>query len=223
LTRHGYDGFNGLETSVHAEQAEVQTAFSEGAESSDIAFTAEEAALQRTSLVAERLGVLWAPPSIRALVQEALNTVTCEGETILVTLPVDHRIGTDIESGMLGITVLGSALIVLILCFLYFFHLRSAIKASSPVFLIGTVIGLLMLFISGSLLTRNSPNNVTCSGGWWMLNLGFIMTFGPLFAKCWRIYKIFMRKEMTVVRITDLNLMTRFGVLLLFEIVSLLI
>jgi hypothetical protein len=91
-------------------------------------------------------------------------------------------------------------LIGLILCFLYFFHLRSAIKASSPVFLLGTVIGLLMLFISGALLARDEPTNATCAGGWWILNIGFYMTFGPLFAKSWRIYKIFMRKEMTVVR-----------------------
>jgi hypothetical protein len=32
--------------------------------------------------------------------------------------------------------------------------------------------------------------------------MGFFLTFAPLFAKCWRIYKIFMRKEMTVIRIT---------------------
>jgi hypothetical protein len=35
-----------------------------------------------------------------------------------------------------------------------------------------------------------------------------------------RIYKIFMRKEMTVVRLTDLSLMTRLSLGLGFEIVS---
>jgi hypothetical protein len=53
------------------------------------------------------------------------------------------------------------------------------------VFLLGTVVGLLMLFISASLLGRDEPTNASCSSGWWMVNVGFYMTFGPLFAKSW--------------------------------------
>jgi hypothetical protein len=143
------------------------------------------ASLARTSLVAEQLGALWSPPAIRSLIQAKLKTVTCEGETILVTLPIDHRIGIPLESALLGITILGICLIALMLCFIYFFHLRSAIKASSPLFLGGSILGMLMLFVSGTLLARDEPTQTLCTGGWWMVNIGFYLTFGPLFAKSW--------------------------------------
>jgi heme/copper-type cytochrome/quinol oxidase subunit 4 len=153
--------------------------------SSDTSESSASATLARTSLVAEQLGALWAPPYVRAIIQAKLKTVTCEGETILVTLPIDHRIGITVQSAMIGISVLGICLIALILCFLYFFHLRSAIKASSPIFLAGTIIGMLLLFMSGSLLARDEPTDTLCTGGWWMANIGFYLTFGPLFAKSW--------------------------------------
>jgi hypothetical protein len=73
----------------------------------------------------------------------------------------------------------------------------------------------------GALLTRNDPSDTSCAGGWWLVNIGFFLTFGPLFAKCWRIYKIFMRKEMTVVKLTDLNLFARLGVMLAIELILL--
>lgn len=164
---------------------------------------------RRESQVTKQLELtLPAPPPSPFAVDKK---VTCDGDTILVTLPVDHRIGVETESAALGVTIFGVVCIALILCFLYFFHLRSTIKASSPLFLLATITGLACLFISGGLLARDAPTNSTCSSGWWMLNVGFFMAFGPLFAKTWRIYKIFLRKEMTVVKITDASLMLRLG------------
>jgi heme/copper-type cytochrome/quinol oxidase subunit 4 len=186
----------------------------------DSALTADDSNLIHTSSVAQELGALWNPSWLRTIVLERLQAVTCEGETILVTLPVDHRIGSDLQAATLGVTILGATMIALILCFLYFFHLRSAIKASSPLFLLATIAGMLLMFISGSLLTHNDPTDTSCNSGWWLLNIGFHMTFGPLFAKCWRIYKIFMRKEMTVIRLTDANLFARLAILIAAELVS---
>jgi heme/copper-type cytochrome/quinol oxidase subunit 4 len=213
------------QTSVNAEAAaflEVGS-FTSAADDATLAATAASSAaasLARTSTVAEGLGVLWMPPAIRAAAQRRLQAVTCEDETILVTLPVDHRITQPIESAALAITILGACVVALILCFLYFFHLRSAIKASSPLFLLATLTGILFMFISGALLTKEYPTDITCGSGWWLANLGFTLTFGPLFVKCWRIYKIFMRKEMTVVRLTDANLFFRLFMGLAAEIVS---
>ena len=47
------------------------------------------------------------------------------------------------------------------------------------------------------------------------------MLFGALFAKTWRISQIFMRKEMSVVRITDGNLAGRLAFGLALELVFL--
>jgi heme/copper-type cytochrome/quinol oxidase subunit 4 len=207
-----------IETSVNAEAAAL---LGDYVTDDEAALTvASDAALVKTSQVAESMGIMWYPPEVRALAQRRLQAVTCDGETILVTLPVDHRISANIESAALAITILGAFIVCLILCFLYFFHLRSAIKASSPLFLLATLTGLLMLFISGTFLMHASPTDVSCGAGWWLANLGFTLTFGPLFVKCWRIYKIFMRKEMTVVRLTDANLFIRLSIALAIEIVS---
>jgi hypothetical protein len=88
-----------IETSVNAEAA----AFLDSSEASSIEETSDDLTLTRSSLIAEGLGVLWSPPAIRAIVQARLKQVTCDGETILVTLPIDHRIGTTAESLALGI------------------------------------------------------------------------------------------------------------------------
>jgi ABC-type phosphate transport system substrate-binding protein len=184
---HQHECINGVlsccpqtETSTAAEAATFL-----GTTVTDSAVSTEASELARRSQVAEALGALWQPPDVRAIMQARLQSVTCDGETILVTLPIDHRIGLEVQNGALGVSVIGACLIVLILCFLYFFHLRSAIKASSPVFLIATVVGMLFLFISGALLTQNDPSNHTCESGWWLLNVGFFLTFSPLFAKTW--------------------------------------
>jgi heme/copper-type cytochrome/quinol oxidase subunit 4 len=208
-----------IETSINAEAAELLGEFV--SDDTDVSVTiSADATLVKTSQVAEEMGVMWFPPDVRTLVHKKLQTVTCDGETILVTLPVDHRVSDEVQNAALAITILGACVVGLILCFLYFFHLRSAIKASSPVFLLATLSGLLMLFISGTFLMRSSPTNLSCSSGWWLVNIGFTLTFGPLFVKCWRIYKIFMRKEMTVIKLTDLNLFTRLAFALIAEIVS---
>jgi hypothetical protein len=87
-----------IETSLKAEAA----AFLSSSSSETVEIDDTSSAIARTSLVAENLGALWAPPGIRALVQARLNQVTCDGETILITLPVDHRLGTAAESSALG-------------------------------------------------------------------------------------------------------------------------
>lgn len=63
----------------------------------------------------DNTGALWAPLAIRVLVAEKLVSITCEGETILITLPVDHRIGTDIQAGMLAVTILGACVRIIII------------------------------------------------------------------------------------------------------------
>jgi hypothetical protein len=177
------------QTSTTAESA-IGAFTSDNADlAADSSASSISSSLQRSSVIAEQLGALWALPYQRALVQARLNSVTCNGETILVTLPIDHRISTEVESTMLGISILGVCIIILILCFIYFFHLRSAIKASSPIFLIATIIGMLFLFTSGPLLTRSIPTSRFCESGWWMMNIGFYLTFGPLFAKAWYVLK----------------------------------
>jgi hypothetical protein len=137
-----------------------------------------------------------------------------------VTLPVPHKLSSEFQYAALAISIIGLVVIALVLCFLYFFHLRTAIKASSPLFLLATLSGLILLFVGGIFLSQSTPTDTSCRAAWWTINLGFFTTFAPLFAKCWRIYKIFMRKEMTIIRITDSKLGTRMAIALAIELVT---
>jgi hypothetical protein len=71
--------------------------------------------LARLTTIAEAMGVLWFPPQYRSINQRKLNAVSCGGEVILVTLPVDHRIGSAVEASTLAITIIGCCIIFLLL------------------------------------------------------------------------------------------------------------
>src|SRR4051794_14999555 len=102
------------------------------------------------------------------------------------------------------------------------------------------------MFISGYFFSRPDPSDEICGAAFWYSlswfrglyhvvyrtsMFGFSITFAPLFAKAWRIYKvpkrittkfavqIFMRTKMTVVKISDFNLAGRVAAYLLLELV----
>lgn len=52
-----------------------------------------------------------------------------------------------------------------------------------------------------------------------MLNVGLMLVFAPLFAKTWRIYRIFGRKKLSVVQISNRKLMLLVAALLSIEVV----
>jgi heme/copper-type cytochrome/quinol oxidase subunit 4 len=138
-----------IETSEQANRGASLPDYIDDATDIALSLVTSSEATGQSSQVALDIGAAWSPPYIRDIVYTKLNFITCDGETILITLPIDHRIGTDVEAGTLGVTILGACAIFLILCFLYFFHLRTAIKASSPFFLLATVFGMLFLFTAG--------------------------------------------------------------------------
>ena len=53
----------------------------------------------------------------------------------------------------------------------------------------------------------------------WLGSLGFTLTFAPLFMKTWRIYRIFDRKALNVVKISNRKLNGLIGVLVACDVV----
>ena len=143
------------------------------------------------------------------------------GETILVTLPTPTKIAAGVAYTSDGIGGAGIALCGLTSVFIWYFRRRTAIRSSSPVFLFVMVLGLAMLFLSGIFFSYANPTDESCGAAFWLLDLGFYLTFAPLFAKSWRIYKIFMRTQMSVLKITDAMLLGRLGAGLVLELVLL--
>lgn len=64
-------------------------------------------------------------------------------------------------------------------------------------------------------------NDTTCTTRVWVDSLGFSLLFGPLFAKMYRISRIFSDRVVKVVKITDADLAETIGALLLLDMVVL--
>jgi gamma-aminobutyric acid type B receptor len=107
--------------------------------------------------------------------------------------------------------------VALFICVLAY-RRNPVISHSSSLFLSYILIGTL---ISYSSIFTISPNNVsvaTCTLAPLLLGIGFIMTFGSLFAKVWRIWSLYNNKSLTVNNITDAKLTIITAVLVAIEI-----
>ena len=156
--------------------------------------------------VAPSIGVSWFPPAIREPLLTQLNYVTCDGETMLITLPVNAVMPSAVTSTVTAITAIGFTFCGLTLAFVYTFHRRTAVRTAAPYFLVGellqpcsaercfaaTVGGLCLMYLAGYFLAQPLPTDAQCSAAVWTGVLGLSFTFAPLFGKAWRIYKIFM-------------------------------
>lgn len=98
------------------------------------------------------------------------------------------------------------------------------------------LVGVVLMFVAAFFLSFQYPTNASCGIMFWFANNGVFFTFAyawclccvltscdrPLFGKTWRVYKIFMRSQMTVIKITDAGLAVRIGAIWLLDLVSLL-
>ncbi|KAK0180917.1 hypothetical protein PV327_003247 [Microctonus hyperodae] len=57
------------------------------------------------------------------------------------------------------------------------------------------------------------PNVITCTIRVWLREIGFSLTYGALMLKTWRISVIFRVKSAKAVKITDMNLLKRLGII----------
>ena len=92
------------------------------------------------------------------------------------------------------------------------------IKASSVPFmqiiLFGSLVGYASLFTGGH-------HSTACTVSPALLTLSFALTFGSLFARTYRLFKIFLSRKLQFRTITDRDLFGMLGYLVLFEVASL--
>jgi len=104
----------------------------------------------------------------------------------------------------LGVTVL---FLILVLAL----HSNKVIRYSSPLFLsimaIGAIIALVSIFFLGT------TTDATCVLREWFFGFGYVMLFGALFAKTFRIYKLFANSEYKVIAIYNWQLLVAVFVL----------
>ena len=160
-------------------------------------------------------------PAIRSfIVDRRLNTATCDGLTILITLPIVWSVPAAATAFAIAMAALIVAACLITIGSLYKYRQHPSIRGASPIFLAQVAVGLALL--GGSLVAWASPvTESSCLAFQWLVDLGFTLAFAPLFAKTWRIYQIFSAKKIKVVKITNGRLVWAVLAMLAFELVVL--
>ncbi|XP_071513785.1 uncharacterized protein [Panulirus ornatus] len=86
------------------------------------------------------------------------------------------------------------------------------VRAASPALLRIIILGAFFIY-STTLVLYPIPTLVTCSLRVWLREIGFSLAYGALMLKTWRISVIFRVRSAKAVKITDLDLMKRLGVI----------
>jgi hypothetical protein len=64
-----------------------------------------------------------------------------------------------------------------------------------------------------------APSKSSCSSFLWLVNLGFMLLFCSLFAKTWRVYRIFSGAHLKVVKISNIKLLILTAAVVAFDII----
>ena len=159
-------------------------------------------------------------PFLLSALTEALDSVTSGGETLLVTLPIVWTLSTSVRWSGFIIALLGGCCTLVTLVVFVRYCRDARLRASSPLIMAISLVGIVCLYM-GVVSLVISPSPHSCSALGWLLQLGYTLTFAPLLAKAFRIYRIFGRKRLRVLRITDRQLLTFIALMLAVDAVLL--
>lgn len=124
------------------------------------------------------------------------------------------KVSEQVLAGVAGFLILVS--LVLIGFIIIFRHNKMLISAS-PLFLSTILVGSIMLY--GSYFTWVlEARTATCYLRFWLIGVGFVVMFGALFAKTWRIMRIFTTTDLRIFQITNTNLIAVLGILVGIEV-----
>jgi hypothetical protein len=135
----------------------------------------------------------------------------------------DRQVGEPVEIAVIVLTTLGLCISLLLFVPLIIYWNHPIIVAAAPTFLSSILVGTLLLYLSNYASLLNIKTVASCHIGSWLLSLGFIITFGSLFAKSWRVWRLYHNKSMSVIKISDLQVMSILGVFIGIMIVLLII
>jgi phosphate transport system substrate-binding protein len=143
--------------------------------------------------------------NIESAIIDALNNVTCDGTTMLITLPVVWSLTSAASGFGIAMSVIGLIGILGLLILVAVYRNHPVMRSASPWFVFTSLSGVGLMLISLFFWVSNATV-ANCNAFSWCINLGFMLTFAPLFAKTWRIYRIFGRKKLSVIKISNRKL-----------------
>ena len=157
-------------------------------------------------------------PAVQAAYLAALDSVTCDGTTLLITLPTDWSLTSAIAIFVQLLSAMGLIGCAVAAVLVWFHRAHPVVRSASPLFLLMSIGGVALLFVAGFLLVAPATA-ASCSAFSWSLNFGLMLCFAPLFAKTYRIYRIFGRKKLSVVQLGNRKLFLLVLVMLSVECV----
>ncbi|KAK5639554.1 hypothetical protein RI129_012046, partial [Pyrocoelia pectoralis] len=86
------------------------------------------------------------------------------------------------------------------------------VRAASPVLLRVITLGAFFIYCT-TIVMYPRPSVYTCTARVWLREIGFSLTYGALMLKTWRISVIFRVRSAKAVKITDVNLLKRLGII----------
>jgi len=108
-----------------------------------------------------------------------------------------------IEWVFTGILIFAAIISVFLIFAVVIMRSHKLIKASSPTFMIGILLGSILVYASVIFMAPGIIGAWSCNLAVWLYGLGFSLLFGSLFAKSWRVWQLYANKAVVIVRISD--------------------
>ncbi|XP_050314019.1 probable G-protein coupled receptor 158 isoform X2 [Anthonomus grandis grandis] len=126
------------------------------------------------------------------------------------------------RTSILALSCIIACCLPVILFFTWKWQHIKVVRAASPVLL--RVVALGAFFMYGTMIvTYFKPTIYFCTARIWLREIGFSLTYGALMLKTWRISVIFRVRSAKAIKITDMNLLKRLGIIIAFFTVLLII
>jgi hypothetical protein len=160
------------------------------------------------SLPAESFGLvrLGEFPAVEDFTSHVLRSATCDGSALLVIPPLYWTVNTAITGFGQAMAALGLLTVTVSFVLVLSYRHKVVIRSSSVPFLCVILVGMGLL-LAAMIPWAVVPTEASCSSFLWLVNLGFMLLFCPLFAKTWRVYRIFSGAHLKVVKISNVKLL----------------
>jgi hypothetical protein len=123
--------------------------------------------------------------------------------------------GPGIRGFLIFLAAFGLFLVVFLGIFFFFYRSLRIIRASQPPLMAMVLVGEALAAIRVVNGTRNETDSV-CDANAWLGHLAFVMVFGGLCLKMWRVDKIINQKSFKRVKITDFDMFIRAMIAIIF-------
>ena len=145
-------------------------------------------------------------PAIQTSLVAALQSVTGDAGTLLKP-PITWELSPSIRIAGITLASLGLLLTVAAAVVVIRHRQHAVFRSASPLLILASFVGLLHVFAAIVFLVL-PPTSFSCSALNWCIQLGFTLLFTPILAKAWRIWRIFGRRKLHVVKVTNSRLLT---------------